>query len=143
MIAGCSHLLQVVQPVHMSVGGQVNAQVAAIQGACACAQPQQGLDVLGLQRCCFQHVCQACLHNSNTSWQAALPALLSSVSYSAAVSNEAHTGKCWTPPLWVGASQATTFLQQQLVVGTHKQLVAKAMVRSYKRSKQWCTQGNP
>lgn len=63
-MAGYSHLLQIVHPVDMGVGGQVNPQVATIQGACSCTKPQQGLDVLGLQLCCFQHVCQACLHNN-------------------------------------------------------------------------------
>ena len=100
MMKGYSHLLHVVQPVDMGIGGQVNAQVAAVQGACTCAQPQQGLDVFGLQRCRLQHVYQACLHNKGTSCQAAASGLLSSVSYSVSGSNEGQEGQCGARTLW-------------------------------------------
>ena len=39
--AGWSHLLKIIQPVNMGVRGQVDAQVAAVQGGCTCTQPQQ------------------------------------------------------------------------------------------------------
>lgn len=63
----------------MAIRGQVNADAAAVQAFGAGTKLQQSLDVLGLQLCSLQHVCQPNLHHiqleeyHTTDW---LPCLL-------------------------------------------------------------------
>ncbi len=47
----------------MAIRSQVNADAAAVQAFGGGTQLQQSLDVLSMQLCCLQHICQPNLHH--------------------------------------------------------------------------------